>query len=153
MTLDALTSPYAVAEAEKELADAQLALEAAEYARLSQQEGYRGSSSDVDAVKAALLLAEEKVKRAWDKYSPLSGRPENDLQRASALAAYSAAVEARDAVLAQLNWYQGVPGELDQSSLDAAVAIAQTRVAVAHSLLAELRGETQTLPDTAIIPS
>ena len=154
INLDALTSPYAVAEAEKALADALITLGETEYARLSQQEGYRGSTSDVDTIKAALLLAEEKVQKAWDKYEPLSGRPENDLQRAAALAAYSAAVESRDAVLVQLNWYLGAPGELDQASLNADVAIAQTQVAAAQVLLAELKGEPATQSkDLPINPS
>lgn len=147
INLQALTSPYAVAEAEKALADAQQALIDAEYARLSQQEGYRGSDSDIDTIKAALLLAEEKVAKAWEKYEPLSGRPEDDLKRASALAAYSAAVEARDAVLVQLNWYLGAPGALDQTRLEADVAIAETRVAAAQALLAELKGDAAALDE------
>jgi HlyD family secretion protein len=143
LNLETLTSPYAIAEAEKALADALSALEEAEYARLSQQEGYRGSASTIDAVKADLILAEAKVEKTRDKYEPLANRPEDDLERATALAQFSAAGEARDAILRQLNWYLGVPDDLDQASLDAEVAIAQTRVAAAEALLAELKGETQ----------
>ena len=94
LNLQSLTSPYAIAEAEKELADAQEALFDARYASLSQQPGFRASDSTIDAIKADLILAEAKVAKAWDKYAPLSGRPEDNLQRAVALAAYSKAVEA-----------------------------------------------------------
>lgn len=143
LNLEVLTSPYAIAEAEKAVADAQAALEEAEYARLSQQEGYRGSDSTIDAVKADLILAEAKVEKTRDKYEPLAGRPEDNLERAVALAQYSAAVEARDAIVRKLNWYIGMPDELDQAGLDAEVAIAETRVAAAAALLAELKGEVQ----------
>ena len=141
LNLQALTSPYAIAEAEKELADAQEALFDARYASLSQQPGFRASDSTIDAIKTDLILAEAKVKKAWDKYEPLSGRPEDNLQRAVALAAYSKAVEARDAVLRQLNWYLGSPTDLDQSALNADVAIAEARIAAAQTLLSELKGE------------
>ena len=147
LNLQALTSPYAIAEAEKALADAQAALDEAEYARLSQQEGYRASDSTIDAVKADLILTEAKVEKTRDKYEPLSGRPEDDLERAVALAQYSAAVEARDAIVQKMNWYFGIPDELDQASLDAEVAIAETRVAAAIALLAELKGEPQPADD------
>ena len=141
LNLQSLTSPYAIAEAEKELADAQEALFDARYASLSQQPGFRASDSTIDALKADLILAEAKVAKAWDKYAPLSGRPEDNLQRAVALAAYSKAVEARDAVLRQLNWYLGSPTDLDQSTLNADVAIAEARIAAAQTLLSELKGE------------
>ena len=141
LNLQSLTSPYAIAEAEKELADAQEALFDARYASLSQQPGFRASDSTIDTLKADLILAEAKVAKAWDKYAPLSGRPEDNLQRAVALAAYSKAVEARDAVLRQLNWYLGSPTDLDQSTLNADVAIAEARIAAAQTLLSELKGE------------
>lgn len=141
LNLQSLTSPYAIAEAEKELADAQEALNDAKYASQAQQQGYRASDGDIDAVKAELIMAEERVAKAWDKYAPLSGRPEDNLQRAVALAAYSKAVEARDAIQRQLNWYLGAPSEIDDASLKADMAIAEARVAAAKMLLGELKGE------------
>jgi HlyD family secretion protein len=153
LNLQTLTSPYAVAEAEKALNEALADLEEAQYARLSQQEGNRASESTLDAVKAELLLAEEKVQKAWEKYAPLSSRPEDNLERAIALSQYSTAVEARDAVQRKLNWYLGEPDESDQASLDTNVAHAELRVAAANALLAELRGETiQTEENLAISP-
>ncbi len=151
LNLEVLTSPYAIAEAEKALADAQTALEEAEYARLSQQEGYHGSDSTIDAVKADLILAEAKVEKTRDKYEPLAGRPEDNLERAVALAQYSVAVEARDAIVRKLNWYIGMPDVLDQAGLDAEVAIAETRVAAAAALLAELKGEVQQVDENLAI--
>jgi HlyD family secretion protein len=141
LNLLSLTSPYAIAEAEKDLADAQEALNDALYARQAQQSGYRASASDIDAVKAELIMAEERVAKAWDKYAPLSGRPEDNLQRAVALAAYSKAVEARDATQRRLNWYLGSPSENDAAVLNADVAIAEARLAGAKTLLAELKGK------------
>jgi HlyD family secretion protein len=142
LDLQSLTSPYAIAEAEKVLADARDALEDAKYDNRVQQEGYRGSDSDIDGLKAELILAEEKVEDKQEAFDEVADKPEDDYQRAVAQAGLSAAIDARDAVARNLNWYLGHTTELDQAILDADVAIAEARVAAAEALLAELKGET-----------
>jgi HlyD family secretion protein len=142
LDLQSLTSPYAIAEAEKVLADARDALENAKYDNRVQQEGYRGSDSDIDGLKAELILAEEKVEDKQEAFDEVADKPEDDYQRAVAQAGLSAAIDARDAVARNLNWYLGHTTELDQAILDADVAIAEARVAAAEALLAELKGET-----------
>jgi len=103
--LEYLTSPYALAAAEQALIEALEALEDAEYNQLALQEGYRTSNSVIDSTKAALILAQEKVDKAQEKYNLVAHLAEDNLKRATALAELSAAVEARDTVLRQLNWY------------------------------------------------
>ncbi len=142
LDLQSLTSPYAIAEAEKVLADARDALEDAKYDNRVQQEGYRGSDSDIDGLKAELILAEEKVEDKQEAFDEEADKPEDDYQRAVAQAGLSAAIDARDAVARNLNWYLGHTTELDQAILDADVAIAEARVAAAEALLAELKGGT-----------
>jgi len=147
--LEYLTSPYAFADAEQALFEAKEALEDAEYNQQALQEGYRTSDSVIDSTKATLILAQEKVDKAQEKYNQVAHLAEDNLKRATALAELSAAVEARDAILRELNWYLGEPSESEQAALDSDVAIAQAEVAAAQSYLAALKGEP--LPEDLFI--
>jgi len=149
--LDYLTSPYAIIAAEQALIDAQEVLQEAEYINRAQQEGNRTSDSIIDATNADLILAQERVDKAQESYDQVAHLLEDNLNRATALAELSAAVEARDAVLRELNWYLGGPSEFEQTALDSDVAIAQAEVAVAQSYLAALKGEP--LPEDLYIGS
>jgi HlyD family secretion protein len=141
LDLQSLTSPYAIADAEKALASAQDALEDAKYTNRVQQEGNRGSASTIDGLKAELILANDNVEKKQVVFDHFADRDKDDYQRAVAQADLSAAIDARDAILRQLNWYLGHPSELDQAILDADVAVAEAKVAAAKTLLAELNGE------------
>ncbi len=141
LNLQSLTSPYAIADAEKALADAIAALDDAEYARRNQQEGYRGADSTIEGIKAELILAEDKVEKKQDKFDEVAHLPEDNYRRAAALAELSAAIEARDALVRQVNWYLGHPTNSEQDALDADVAKAEADVAAAQALLAELKGD------------
>lgn len=147
--LEYLTSPYAMVSAEQALIEAQEALDDAEYSQMALQEGYRTSDSIIDSTKAALILAQEKLNNAQEKYNQVAHLAEDNLKRATAVAALSAAVEARDAVLRELNWYLGEPSESEQTALNSDVAIAQAEVAAAQSYLAALKGEP--LPEDLFI--
>ena len=147
LNLQSLTSPYAIADAEKALADAIEALDDAEYTRRNQQAGYRGDDSTIEGIKADLILAEDKVEEKQEKFDEVAHKPEDDYERAVALAELSAAIEARDALVRQLNWYLGHPSSIEQEALDADVAKAKADVAAAQALLAELKGDP--LPDNA----
>ncbi len=120
------------AQTQLALANAQDALEDAEYNWRVQQEGYRASQSTIDTAQASLVIAEEEVDRAKTNYDNLSGRPEDDAQRAMALIALSSARSARDAALRNLNWYLGHPNETDQAILDAKLSITEAELGVAE---------------------
>ncbi|MGB2897573.1 MAG: HlyD family efflux transporter periplasmic adaptor subunit [Anaerolineales bacterium] len=126
------TSGLVSAQTQLALANAQDALEDAEYNWRVQQEGYRASQSTIDAAKASLVIAEEEVDRAKTNYDNLSGRPEDDAQRAMALIALSSARSARDSALRNLNWYLGHPTETDQAILDAKLSITEAELGVAE---------------------
>ncbi len=147
LNLQSLTSPYAIAEAEKALADAIEVLEDAEYTNWAQQKDNRGAASTIESLEADLILAEDKVEDKQDKFDELADKPEDNYERAVALSELSVAIEARDAIIRQLNWYLGAPGETDQQILDADVTVAEARVLAAEALLAELRGEPLPLED------
>ncbi len=141
LNLQSLTSPHAIAEAEKALADAIEALDDADYANWAQQEGNRGAASDIESLEADLILAEDKVEDKQEKFDEVAHKPRDNYQRAVALSELSAAIEARDAIVRQLNWYLGAPTGIDQQILDADVTVAEARVLAAEALLAELREE------------
>lgn len=121
-----------LAEARKSLAQAEDALEDAEYLRRVRQEGNRASESTIDAAEAKLIIAEDQVDRAKDKYDQFSGRDRDDTTRAVALRELANAREARDAALRSLNWLKGRPTEIEQAQLDADVAVAEAQVANAQ---------------------
>jgi len=133
-SLDAVhrTSVLVSAQTQLALANAQEALEDAEYNWRVQQEGYRASQSTIDAAQASLVIAEEEVDRARSNYDSYSGRSEDDAQRAMALIALSSARSARDAALRNLNWYLGHPDETDQAILDAKLSITEAEFGVAE---------------------
>ena len=139
--LDYLTSPYAIATAEQALIEAQEALQEAEYNNRVLQEGNRTSNSVIDAANANLILAQEQVDKAQESYEQVAYLLEDNLNRAKALSELSAAIEARDAIQRELNWYLGGPSEFEQTALDSDVSVARAEVAIARSYLAALKGE------------
>jgi multidrug efflux pump subunit AcrA (membrane-fusion protein) len=126
------TSALISAQTQLSFANAQDALEDAEYNWRVQQEGNRASQSTIDSAQAGLVLAEEEVDRAKGNYDHYSGRPEDDAQRAMALIELSSARSARDAALRRLNWYLGYPDETEQSVLDAKLSISEAELGVAE---------------------
>jgi len=138
LDLASVTSPYAIAEAEQTLADANEAWDDADYARRVQQKGYRADDFTIDTTRAELLIAEDEVERAEDRYLRQVDKPETSLRRAQALAAYSAAVAVRDDILIDLNWYLGEPDAIEQQGLDADVAIAEADINCSTALIAYL---------------
>lgn len=131
-------APLDRALAQEELADAQDALEDAEYRRNVWQEGNRATENTIEAAEARLTLAEEAVDRAQAAFSKVEDRPSDDPVRAQALANLTAAREERNAALVSLNWYQGSPSEIEQAQLDAEVAVAEARVREAEQRLNRL---------------
>ena len=135
------TSPDAIAEAEKALADAIEAYDDAEYVNWAQQEGNRGAASTIDSLRAELILANEILERKQEAFDTVENKPLDNYQRAVAQVALSAAIEARDAIVRKLNWYLGTPTDIDQQILDADVTVTKAQLEAAEALLAELRGE------------
>ena len=137
------TSSLVSAQTQLSFANAQDALEDAEYNWRVQQEGYRASQSTIDSAQAGLVLAEEEVDRAKGNYDHYSGRPEDDAQRAMALIALSSARSARDAALRRLNWYLGYPDETEQSILDAKLSISEAELGVAEQNWERVKGRLE----------
>jgi HlyD family secretion protein len=129
---DLLRSDLARTQAQLALAQAQDALDLAEYRWRNQQQGYRANGDTIDGARADLVLAESEVDRAQDTYGPVSGAGEDDPTRALALSQLVSARQRRDAAARRLNWFLGRPNAIDQAILDANVALAEAQVADAE---------------------
>lgn len=123
-----LNSSMAAAQAQRELAMAQDALETAERNLSVQQEGNRASSTTLKNAQAELTLAKDALDEAKAYYDRIPGDSVSDPAKAAAYKAVAAAQQRYDAALRSFNWYTGFPDETDQAMLDAEVALAQARV-------------------------
>lgn len=121
---DLLESKQAQAAAQVALAQAEDALEDAEYILTVRQEGNRASTDTIRAAEANLVLANEEVDRAQQIYDHASG----DAGRALALSNLIAAKQHRDSIQRNLNWYLGSPTDTEQALLEADVALAEARL-------------------------
>ncbi len=129
---DLLNSDLARTQAQLGLAQAQDALDLAEYRWRNQQQGYRASGDTINGARANLVLAQTEVDRAEDIFNRYSGASEDDPTRALALSNLVAARQQRDFAQRQVDWYLGRPNVIDQAVLDANVALAEAQVADAE---------------------
>jgi multidrug efflux pump subunit AcrA (membrane-fusion protein) len=113
------------------LANAQKALDDAQNRRTWMD--YRiGSVTDIQAAQAAVTLALDKLKKAQDAYGPLENKGENDINRAAALDALSAAQKHYDQAVANLNSLQNQPNPVDVNQAEAVLQSAQAEAAAAQ---------------------
>jgi multidrug resistance efflux pump len=125
------------AQAQLDLANAREELRQADYRWSVQQQGHRASQATINGAEASLILAKDSLDHSKATYDGLSGRPEDDLERAAALTELAGAQRDYDAALRNLNWYNGHPTEIQQAILDAEVAIAQAQVEQAERVWEE----------------
>jgi HlyD family secretion protein len=125
---DLLESRQAQASAQVALAQAEDALKDANYTFTVRQEGNRANQNTIDQAEANLVLANEEVDVAEQRYDHASG----EASRALALSNLTAAKLKRDSIQRNLNWYYGSPSEVEQAMLEADVALAEARLADAQ---------------------
>jgi HlyD family secretion protein len=121
---DLLKSKQAQAAAQLAVAQAEDALKDANYTLTVRQEGNRASGNTIKAAEANLVLANEEVDVADQRYDHASG----EAGRALALSNLIAAKQKRDSIQRNLNWYLGSPTDIEQAILDADVALAEARL-------------------------
>jgi HlyD family secretion protein len=85
----------------------------------------RATTATIDEARAALVVAEEGVKRATELYDRVDDRPEDDAVRAEAFSQVAGARRNRDRALANLNWMLGRPDDLELAEADARVQLAE----------------------------
>lgn len=113
------------------LAEANQALEDA--TRRREYRNYRnGSESTINSAKADYILAKDYLSKAQDAYSYYQDLSDDNINKAGALTALSAAQKAYDKALANLNYLTGMPSELDVDQAEANLQAAKAEVANAQ---------------------
>lgn len=109
------------------LANAQKALDEVQKKRAGQN--YRnGSDSSVEAARADLILANDQLDKAQEAYNAVSNKADDDVIKAGALSALSAARKAHDRAVANLNYLLAMPNQIDVNQVDAELQAAQVEV-------------------------
>ena len=96
--------------------------------------------ADIDAARAAVVLARNQLDRAQEDYAPYENKPENNLTRAALLSKLSAAQNYYDSVVTRLNNMIGSANELDLAQVDADLTVAQAQLADAKRRYELLQG-------------
>jgi HlyD family secretion protein len=138
--LDALLeSETAGSQAQLTLVNAQRAYDDARQRR-ERLDYQRAGQALIDDAEAKYILAQQRVDQAEQAFASVAHLPASDPARASAYTALYAARQDRDRLLAQWNWYQGQPSDLDMAEADA-------RLALAEAQLEDARREWERLKD------
>jgi RND family efflux transporter MFP subunit len=130
-----------LAQTSKDLAYAQQAVAEAERAL-----GYSQSPSNpasIDAAYAQVVLAEQSLERAQERFEPYASKPENNINRARLQAALSAAEQAYNTAVSQ---YNALTGSSSQATQDVAAA----ELAVAQALLLDAEAEWQRVQENPV---
>ncbi len=125
-------APLKAAEALKVLANAPDEVKEAEGKITGLQRGAY-SQTDVDAAKANLIFAENKLNQAKDAYAPFSNKNDTSLLKAKLLSDLSQAQKDYDAALRKYNSYFGSPSETTVSQAEADLALARVKQEEAKS--------------------
>jgi HlyD family secretion protein len=125
------------AQAQREIAAAQDAIDAASQRRSNLLSG--SPEADIDAARAAVVLAEDRLDRAREDYDPYRNKPEDNLIRAGLLNKLSEAQKAYDNLVARLNNLLGEANQIDLSLAEADLAMAEAQLARAESRFARLK--------------
>jgi HlyD family secretion protein len=119
-------APLKAAEAMQLLAQAPDAVKDAEGKITGLQRGIF-NQTDVDAAKANLIFAENKLQQAKDAYAPFSNKNENSLTKAKLLSDLSQAQKDYDSALRKYNSYFTAPSETSVSQAEADLALARVK--------------------------
>ena len=118
-------------QAQLRLANAKDAWDTAEKRRGWKE--YRvGNDNQIAVARADLIVAEDRVKQTEDVFGGYADNPEDNLNKAAALSALSAARTARDKALANLNYLLSLPNTIEVDKADAQLEVARTELAAAQ---------------------
>ena len=128
---DLLNSSLAKSQAYQEMVMAQSALDDAEE-ELDSKNYDRASPETLDIARANLVIAEDLVTQKEHLYDMVDSRSEDDPIRAEVFAQLSSAKKERNRQQANLNWLLGLPDQQELDEAEAAVDIAEARLADAE---------------------
>lgn len=154
-TLDAINRNADVARAATlvRLTEARKALDDA--VRRREYRNFRnGSESSINAAKADYILAKDRFEKTKDAYAYFADLSDDNINKAGALTALSAAQKAYDKALANLNYLTGMPSQLDVDQAEANLEAAKAEVANAEQAFERVKNgvdpETVTLAQARV---
>ena len=128
---DLKTSATASAQAQQALADAQKALSDAEVSRF-QLDLKRVSLPTLEQLQAQLVIDQDALKRAQDNFNLFAAKPEDDVMRSQAFDRLNKAQQAVYNDQVNLDWMNGHADNVEVEQSDAAIKVAQAKVADAQ---------------------
>ncbi len=126
------------AAAQVRLAEANKALD--EAVKRREYRNFRnGSESSINEARADFILAKDYLEKARDGYSYYADLDDDNINKAGALTALSAAQKAYDKAVSNLNYLTGMPAELDVEQAEADLQAAKAEAADAEKALDRVR--------------
>ncbi len=92
-----------------------------------------GDQEQIDIAWANLVTAEDDVKQWEDMWNPISGKDENDSQRAAILSALAAARQVRDQAQANYNYLISKPNPIEVNLANANLSLVEEQVTLAQT--------------------
>ena len=123
-----INSNTAFAQAQVNLSSAQRAYNSAAGNQLFSNSVRTSKQDQVDAARAAVTIAQDKVQKAQDFYNRFSETPDSDANKASALSTLANARQNLDQAQKNLNYYLNVPTTFEVNESDAKLALAKAQL-------------------------
>jgi HlyD family secretion protein len=98
------------------------------------------SQADIEAAEAQVVLLEDALNKAQEKYKPYEGKPEDNLTRANLLSQVAAAQQQYDAAVRNLNALKGIGSDTD-------IAVAQANLVAAQAQLQDAQRQYERVKD------
>lgn len=95
--------------------------------------------TDIDSAKADVIILEEQLDKAKEKYKPYENKTDDNIKRATLLSKMADAQAKYDIAVRLLNNLQGSASELDTAIADASLAVAQAQLALAEQTYENLK--------------
>ncbi len=128
---DLQDSTLAKSQAEQALADAQKRLDDAKTDRYAKNLA-RVSQATIDLANADLVIAKDALKKAQENYDNYTKLSEDNIRRANAFSRLAAAQKQVDQDEWNLAWLLSSPNKVEIAQADAAIAVAQSKLADAQ---------------------
>jgi multidrug efflux pump subunit AcrA (membrane-fusion protein) len=141
LVLQELTSPSALAAAQKALAQDQIDVDNAQYV-LSDQLYFSQNTPAIQNAQAALTLAEDRLKTANQDYADVSGNPDTSTVKARAYQTLYAAQQDYNNALYVYNLWSGKNNQQQIDVKAATLAMLKAKLADDQTLVAALTGGT-----------
>jgi len=138
LNLAEMTSPNAIAAAEKAVIDAQTAVNDAQVARNNLDYKNQGA---IDDAYAAMVIAQQRFDKAQETYNSFSQLPENDPNRAQWYQNLYSAKVALDSARYKYNSYSGKPTNIKYQEADSTLTLAKYSLEEAQNYLNALTGK------------